>query len=77
MRFFAGPTLLVIDELVDKRLCVPFGPLGLRKRSYSALFRDDVKDWSAIGDFCDWLTEAGRETEQRTMAWAHSMGWKF
>ena len=71
------PLFLVIDELVDKRLCVPFGPLGIRKRAYSALFRDDVKDWSAIGDFCDWLTEAGRDTEQVTMAWAHSMGWKF
>ena len=54
-----------------------FGSLGLRKRAYSALFRDDVKDWSAIADFCEWLTEAGRETEQRTMAWAHAMGWKF
>lgn len=71
------PLFLVIDELVDKRLCVPFGSLGIRKRSYSALFRDDVKDWSAIADFCEWLTEAGRETEQVTKAWAQSMGWKF
>jgi LysR family transcriptional regulator, glycine cleavage system transcriptional activator len=71
------PLFLVIDELVDKRLCVPFGALGIRKRSYSALFRDDVKDWSAIADFCAWLTEAGRETEQVTKAWAQSMGWKF
>jgi LysR family transcriptional regulator, glycine cleavage system transcriptional activator len=71
------PLFLVIDELVDKRLCVPFGALGIRKRSYSALFRDDVKDWSAIAGFCEWLTEAGRETEQVTKAWAQSMGWKF
>lgn len=71
------PLFLVVDELVDKRLCVPFGPLGIRKRSYSALFRDDVKDWNAIGDFCAWLSEAGRETERVTKAWADSMGWKF
>lgn len=69
------PLFLVIDELVENRLCLPFGPLGLRKRAYSALFRDDVKDWNAISDFCSWLTEAGRETEQVTKAWAESMGW--
>ena len=71
------PLFLVIDELVDKRLCVPFGSLGLRKRAYRALFRDEVKDWSAISDFCAWLTEAGRETERVTQAWAHAMGWQF
>lgn len=70
------PLFLVIDDLVENKLCLPFGPLGLRKRSYSALFRDDVKDWNAISDFCAWLTEAGRETEQVTKAWAQSMGWK-
>lgn len=71
------PLFLVIDDLVNRQLCVPFGPLGVRKRSYSALFREDVKDWNAIGDFCDWLTETGRQTEQMTKAWAQSMGWKF
>jgi hypothetical protein len=34
-----------------------------------------VKDWNAISDFCSWLTEAGRETEQVTKAWTESMGW--
>lgn len=71
------PLFLVIDELVSKRLCVPFGPLGVRKRAYNALFRDDMKSWGAIDDFCGWLTEAGHETEQVTIAWAKSMGLKF
>lgn len=71
------PLFLVIDELVAGRLCLPFGPLGIRKRSYSALFRDDVKDWNAISDFCGWLSEAGRETERVTKSWARSMGWDF
>jgi LysR family transcriptional regulator, glycine cleavage system transcriptional activator len=71
------PLFLIIDELVKNQLCVPFGPLGLRKRAYSALYRDDVKGWTAIEDFCGWLADAGHQTEQTTMAWAQSMGWKF
>jgi LysR family glycine cleavage system transcriptional activator len=71
------PLFLVIDDLVSRRLCVPFGPLGLRKRAYSALFRDEVKDLAVIRDFCGWLSDSGRETEQVTMNWAQSMGWKF
>lgn len=71
------PLFLIIDELVKSRLCVPFGTLGVRKRAYSVLFREDVKSWTAIGDFCDWLAEAGRQTEHTTKAWAQSMGWKF
>jgi LysR family glycine cleavage system transcriptional activator len=71
------PLFLVIDDLVSRRLCVPFGPLGLRKRAYSALFRDEVKDLAVIRVFCAWLSDAGHETEQVTMNWAQSMGWKF
>ena len=71
------PLFLIIDELVKGQLCVPFGTLGVRKRAYRALYRDDVESWTAIGDFCGWLTEAGHQTEQTTMAWAQSMGWKF
>lgn len=71
------PLFLVIDDLVSRRLCVPFGPLGLRKRAYSALFRDDANDLAVIREFCGWLSDAGRETEQITMNWAQSMGWKF
>lgn len=71
------PLFLVVDELMAGRLCVPFGALGLRKRSYSALFRADTPDRAAIGDFCDWLTEAGAETERATSDWARAMGWRF
>jgi LysR family transcriptional regulator, glycine cleavage system transcriptional activator len=71
------PLFLVIDDLVSRRLCVPFGPLGLRKRAYSALFRDEMKDLAVINEFCGWLSDAGHETEQITMNWAQSMGWKF
>ena len=58
-------------------MVLPFGPLGLRKRAYSALFRDEAKDVAAIEDFCGWLSEAGHQTEQITMKWAQSLGWKF
>jgi LysR family glycine cleavage system transcriptional activator len=71
------PLFLVIDELMAERLCVPFGALGLRKRSYSALFRADADESAAVGDFCEWLADAGRETEQATLDWAQAMGWRF
>jgi LysR family glycine cleavage system transcriptional activator len=71
------PLFLVIDELRAGRLCVPFGPLGLRKRAYSALFRADADSAPAARDFCAWLGDAGRETEQATLEWAQSMGWRF
>jgi hypothetical protein len=56
---------------------VPFGPLGLRKRAYSALFRDEANEVVVIEDFCGWLAEAGHQTEQVTMNWAQSLGWKL
>jgi LysR family transcriptional regulator, glycine cleavage system transcriptional activator len=71
------PLFLVIDDLISNRLCVPFGPLGVRKRAYSALFRDEANDLGVIEDFCGWLAEAGHQTEQVTMNWAQSLGWKF
>ena len=71
------PLFLVIDELAAGRLCTPFGGLGLRKRFYSALFRAGADDSAAAAEFCAWLAEAGRETEQATQDWAKSMGWFF
>jgi LysR family transcriptional regulator, glycine cleavage system transcriptional activator len=71
------PVFLVIDDLIAKRLCVPFGALGVRKRTYDVLYREDASEWSAIGEFCDWLAEAGQDTERVTLDWAQSMGWKF
>jgi LysR family glycine cleavage system transcriptional activator len=71
------PLFLVIDELMAKRLCVPFGALGLRKRSYSALFRTDAAETPAIRDFCDWLSDAGAQTERATADWASAVGWRF
>ncbi|WP_315834199.1 LysR substrate-binding domain-containing protein [Bradyrhizobium prioriisuperbiae] len=71
------PLFLIIDELRAGKLCLPFGALGLRKRSYSALFRQENRDWPAIKDFCGWLGDAGHETEQATRAWADTMGWKY
>jgi LysR family transcriptional regulator, glycine cleavage system transcriptional activator len=70
------PLFLVIDELMAGQLCVPFGELGLRKRAYRCLYRAEHASWPSVADFRDWLAEAGRETEQATLAWAQSMGWK-
>jgi LysR family glycine cleavage system transcriptional activator len=69
------PLFLVLDELTDKRLCVPFGTLGLRKRSYNVFFRTDTEQWAMVADFCKWLAEAGKKTEIAMAAWAKSEGW--
>ena len=71
------PLFLVIDDLIANRLCMPFGALGLRKRSYSVLYRDNAREWPVIGEFCEWLAEAGQETEHATLVWAQSTGLKF
>lgn len=71
------PLFLVIDDLISGRLCVPFGELGLRRRSYGVLYREDAGAWPVMDEFCEWLAEAGQETERATVAWAESMGWKF
>jgi LysR family glycine cleavage system transcriptional activator len=69
------PLFLVVDQLTNGSMCLPFGPLGLQTRRYSALVRDDLKTDSAARDFCAWLAEVGRETERRTVDWARSKGW--
>jgi len=71
------PLFLVIDDLMAGRLCVPFGTLGMRKRPYGALFREEAQGWPSIVGFCDWLKEAGQETELSTTTWAKSMGWEI
>jgi LysR family transcriptional regulator, glycine cleavage system transcriptional activator len=71
------PLFLVIDDLASGRLCVPFGALGVRKRTYYAQFRADSHASKAIANFCTWLQDAGHETEQSTLAWGRSQGWEF
>jgi LysR family transcriptional regulator, glycine cleavage system transcriptional activator len=71
------PLFLVIDDLMAGRLCVPFGPLGVRKRTYSAQFRKDSEALKTIANFCTWLQDAGHETEQSTVAWGRSRGWEL
>jgi LysR family transcriptional regulator, glycine cleavage system transcriptional activator len=68
---------LVIDDLASGRLCVPFGPLGIRKRTYYAQFKTDSRTSKAIANFCTWLQDAGHETEQSTLAWGRLQGWEF
>ena len=71
------PLFLVIDDLVRKDLCVPFGSLGVSKRDYHVWVRDEVEGLALVKEFCAWIAEAGRETEQVTLAWASSLGWQL
>lgn len=69
------PLFLVIDELVDGHLCVPFGKLGVSKRTYSAWIREDLAGLPLVEDFCRWLNTAGSTTEGATAEWMTSRGW--
>ncbi|GEP12566.1 LysR substrate-binding domain-containing protein [Methylobacterium gnaphalii] len=71
------PLFLVIDDLIEKRLCVPFGTLGLRRREYGAFYRADCEARHLIGSFCEWLREGGKATEKSTNEWALAQGWKL
>lgn len=71
------PLFLVIDDLIERRLCVPFGPLGLRRREYGAFYRADCEARHLIGSFCEWLREGGRDTEKSTNEWARAQGWQL
>ncbi|MEK7944641.1 transcriptional regulator GcvA [Pigmentiphaga sp. YJ18] len=69
------PLFLAIDEILAGRLCVPFGPLGVKRRTYYANSAATLKAQTLTSDFCDWLQQEGRDTEQSITAWAASQGW--
>ncbi|VCU68915.1 Glycine cleavage system transcriptional activator [Pigmentiphaga humi] len=69
------PLFLAIDEILAGRLCVPFGPLGVQRRTYYANSAPTSKAHTLTSDFCDWLQREGRDTEQSITAWAASEGW--
>jgi len=71
------PLFLVVDELMNGQLCLPFGDLGLRKREYRSFWQAENQNNSPMEDFARWLVEAGHETEQFMQAWASSMGLQF
>jgi LysR family glycine cleavage system transcriptional activator len=71
------PLFLVIDQLAEGSMRLPFGPLGLQARRYNAMVRDDRRTDGGARDFCAWLAEVGRETDERTVAWAKAQGWRL
>jgi hypothetical protein len=46
------PLFLVVDELMNGELCLPFGDLGLRKREYRSFWQAENESL-ADGRFCD------------------------
>jgi LysR family glycine cleavage system transcriptional activator len=71
------PLFLVVDELMNGQLCLPFGDLGLRKREYRSFWQAENQNNSPMEDFAGWLAEAGHETEQFMQGWANSSGLRF
>jgi LysR family glycine cleavage system transcriptional activator len=69
------PLFLVIDDIVSGRLCVPFGPLAVRRRDYYANFASGPKCDPVIRSFCEWLQHEGKETENSIASWAQGQGW--
>ena len=71
------PLFLVVDELLNGEMCLPFGDLGLRKREYRSFWQAENEANSPMEDFDTWLVEAGRETEQFMQDWATSTVLQF
>ncbi len=71
------PLFLVVDELLNGELCLPFGDLGLRKREYRSFWHAENGGHSPMEDFALWLVEAGHETEQFMQDWASAAGLQF
>jgi LysR family glycine cleavage system transcriptional activator len=69
------PLFLVIDDIVAGRLCTPFGPLAVKRRTYYANYVRQPKSSPVIDSFCAWMMQEGRDTEQSTTDWAVAQGW--
>lgn len=71
------PLFLVIDDIVAGRLCVPFGPLAVKRRNYYANNALGPKVDPVIKSFCEWLQREGKDTEQSIASWALAQGWEL
>jgi LysR family glycine cleavage system transcriptional activator len=71
------PLFLVIDDVVAGRLCVPFGPLATRRRTYFASFSSGATPFPVADNFCEWLIREGRDTQGIIAEWAREMDWSF
>jgi LysR family transcriptional regulator, glycine cleavage system transcriptional activator len=69
------PLFLVIDDVVAGRLCMPFGPLASKRRTYYANYPSSAKSSPVVNGFREWLMQEGRDTEQSIADWAASQGW--
>jgi len=60
------PLFLVIDDILEDRLCAPFGMHAAMRRQYFAYGgqRNMVTD-----SFCAWLVDEGAETEKAIASW--------
>lgn len=69
------PLFLAIDDIISGRLCVPFGPLGIKRRTYYANSTAPLRAASPASEFCKWLQKEGRDTERSITAWAADRDW--
>jgi len=69
------PLFLVIDDIVAGRLCLPFGPLAAKRRTYFANYEGRQEASPPVTAFCEWLQQEGRDTERSTAEWAAGKGW--
>jgi LysR family glycine cleavage system transcriptional activator len=71
------PLFLVIDDIVAGRLYVPFGLHAAKRRTYFANFDSGARSGSIVQEFCTWLQQEGRDTEQSTKDWTSGKGWSW
>lgn len=71
------PMFLVIDDLIAGRLCMPFGPLAAKRRTYYANYASASRGSGLTRVFCEWLAKEGQDTEQSTIEFATARGWRL
>jgi len=58
------PYFLIADDIATDRLCMPFGMLGARTRTYYANYSATARQQDGQQAFCAWLAAQGAETMQ-------------
>ena len=70
------PLFLVADDIIEGKLCAPFGMTIARQRRYYANTTPGQTQNPAQMSFYEWLLKEGQDTERSIEQLASSMGWQ-
>jgi LysR family transcriptional regulator, glycine cleavage system transcriptional activator len=69
------PLFLVVDDILEGRLCAPFGLEGASARNYYACYSESSEAYPLVRNFVEWLQAEGRDTEASMKEWGQAAGW--